>query len=344
MIQRKKKTVCGGVMISALAASLLACSAGAMAVETVTVDNFVRAETDMTMRRYEARGGFGSLVHDRVPVPLDEQSVIRMNRDTLYSIGAFDLTEPLTITKPESDRWQSMMLVNQDHSALMTIYEPGEYVITQEQVGTRFVVVIFRTLVNANDPADITEANKVQDAITVEQADVGSLDLPDWDTSSLTKVRDAILVLGSTVSDTSDMFGKKSELPPIHHLIGTAMGWGGNPRKDAAYISVFPKQNDGKVNYAVSVKDVPVDGFASITVYNEKGFMEPNERGVNSINNLTAVADPEGGATVHFGGCDDGRANCIPIAKGWNYLVRFYQPQQAFFDKTWEMPDPTPVD
>lgn len=84
--------------------------------EQVTVDNFVRAETDMTFKRYEAAGGFGKFFHLREPTPLDKQDVIRMNRDTLYSIGIFDLTEPVTITKPEVDRWQSMMLVNQDHS------------------------------------------------------------------------------------------------------------------------------------------------------------------------------------------------------------------------------------
>lgn len=331
-------------MISAVAVSLLVCSAYAMSVERVTVDNFVRAETDMTMRRYEAQGGFGRLLHVRAPTPLDKQDVIRMNRDTLYSIGIFDLTNPVTITKPDTDRWQSMMLVNQDHSIPPAIYAPGEYVITKEQVGTRYVVVIFRTLVNANDPADIAEANKVQDLISVKQVDIGSLDVPDWDEASLTKVRDAINVLGSTLTDTSDMLGEKSKLPPIHHLIGTAMGWGGNPKHDASYINGVPEQNDGKVNYVVTVKDVPVDGFASITVYNKKGFMEPNDLGVNSINNLTAVPNPEGGATIHFGGCDDGRVNCIPITEGWNYIVRLYQPRQAFFDKTWEFPDPTPID
>jgi len=323
---------------------LLSCSSGAIAAETVSVDNFVRAETDMTMRRYESQGGFGKFLHVRQPTPLDKQNVIRMNRDTLYSIGIFDLTEPVTITKPATDRWQSMMLVSQDHSIPPAIYAAGPHTITREQIGTRYVVVIFRTLVNANDPADIKLANQVQDQITIEQANAGSLDVPDWDEASLTKVRDAINVLGSTLTDTSDMLGIKSELPPIHHLIGTAMGWGGNPKHDASYINGVPARNDGTVNYAVHVKDVPVDGFASITVYNKKGFMEPNDLGINSINNLTAVADPNGGATIHFGGCDDGRVNCIPISDGWNYIVRLYQPQQAFFDKTWVFPDPQPVD
>jgi len=331
-------------LLGTVTIGLLAYSAGSVAAEKVNVDNYVRAETDVTMRRYASQGALGQFLHVRNPTPLDKQNVIRMNRDTLYSIGVFDLTEPATITKPATDRWQSMMLVNQDHSIPPAIYAAGPHTITQEQVGTRYVVVIFRTLVNASDPADIKLANAVQDQITVQQSASGSLDVPDWDEESLTKVRDALNVLASTLTDTSDMLGIKSELPPIHHLIGTAMGWGGNPKRDASYINVNPEHNDGAVNYALHVKDVPVDGFASITVYNKKGFMEPNDLGINSVNNLTAVADPKGGATIHFGGCDDGRVNCIPITDGWNYIVRLYQPRQAFFDKTWVFPDPEPVD
>ncbi|WP_185233807.1 DUF1214 domain-containing protein [Teredinibacter franksiae] len=325
-----------------LLATLLSASTS-WASEQVTVDSFVRAETDMTFKRYEAAGGFGKLHHIRQPTPLDKQDVIRMNRDTLYSIGIFDLTNPVTINKPKTDRWQSMMIVNQDHSIPPAIYEAGSYTLTQKDVGTRYVGVIFRTLVNANDASDIKQANSVQDKIIVKQEKTGVLDTPDWDEESLATIRDAINVLGTTLSDTSGMLGQKDKLNPIHHLIGTALGWGGNPKKDAMYVNVYPENNDGKVNYVLTVKDIPVDGFASITVYNDSGFMEKNDLGVNSINNLTATPNKDGGATIHFGGCSDKRENCIPTTEGWNYIVRLYQPQKAILDGSWKFPDPKPV-
>lgn len=329
--------------ICVLVVGMLGSTQSAWASETVTVDNFVRAETDMTMRRYEAAGGFGKMFHLRQPTPLDKQDVIRMNQDTLYSIGIFDLSTPVTITKPETDRWQSMMLVSQDHSIPAAIYKPGSYTLTQEEVGTRYVTVVFRTLVNANDENDIKLATAVQDQIGVAQESMGSLDVPDWDEESLSKIRDAVNVLAASVSDTSGMLGIKDDLNPINHLMGTAMGWGGNPKKDAIYVNVNPEKNDGKVNYALTVKDVPVDGFTSITVYNKQGFMEKNDLGVNSLNNLTAMPDEGGGATVHFGGCEDGRKNCIPITDGWNYIVRLYQPRQEILDGTWTFPAATIV-
>jgi hypothetical protein len=336
--------ILGKRVLSVAAFFILAHPVIALADEPVTVDNFVRAETDTYLQTYADLGAFGAFFHVREPTPLESQGVIRMNRDTIYSMGIFDLTEPVTVTKPETDRWQSMLLINQDHSILPAIYEPGTYTFTQEQIGTRYLAVVFRTLVDATDPDDILQANAVQDQITAQQADVGTFEVPDWDEESLGTVRDALNVLSATLSDTSVMFGEKDKLNPIHHLLGAAFGWGGNPKEDAIYVNVYPEQNDGSVNHRLHVEDIPVDGFVSITVYNRDGFMEPNDLGVNSLNNFTATPDPDGGTTVHFGGCDDGRVNCIPITDGWNYIVRLYQPRQAILDGSWSFPDPIPVE
>ena len=50
----------------------------------VNVDNFVRAETAAQFdRTLKLTGGVNKWFHFRQPTPLDQQSVIRMNRDTL---------------------------------------------------------------------------------------------------------------------------------------------------------------------------------------------------------------------------------------------------------------------
>lgn len=57
----------------------------------VTPDSFVRAESDMYFSGIVKNGGFGKFDHTRDPAPLDKQTVIRLNRDTLYSAAVFDL-------------------------------------------------------------------------------------------------------------------------------------------------------------------------------------------------------------------------------------------------------------
>jgi hypothetical protein len=111
------------------------------------------------------------------------------------------------------------------------------------------------------------------------------------------KVRDALLILADTLPDTKCMFGKKGEVNPVRHLIGSASAWGGNPETEALYLNVVPSKNDGETVYKLNVKDVPVDGFCPL----QQG---KNELGVYNLNNITAKKSEDGSVAVQFGGCN----------------------------------------
>ena len=58
----------------------------------VTIDNFIRAETDLYFSGVALKeGGFGKFEHHRELASIDAQNIIRMNRDTLYSAVVVDL-------------------------------------------------------------------------------------------------------------------------------------------------------------------------------------------------------------------------------------------------------------
>jgi hypothetical protein len=85
-----------------------------------------------------------------------------------------------------------------------------------------------------------------------------------------------------------------------------------------------------------------VDGFWSISVYNAEGYFEPNPYGAHTLNNITAKKEKDGAVTVQFGDYDVNTPNCLPIVKGWNYLVRLYRPRAEILNGTWKFPDAQP--
>jgi hypothetical protein len=218
-------------------------------------------------------------------------------------------------------------------------YGAGVHTLTKQQIGTRYVAIAIRTLVDPADPKDVIAVHALQDAIKVDQpGGPGKFETPNWDPARQKKVREALLALASTLPDTKRMFGPKDQVEPVRRLIGAASAWGGNPEKDALYLNVTPDQNDGKTVYRLNVKDVPVDGFWSISVYNANGYFEPNKENAYTLNNITATASADGSIAVQFGGCDGKAANCLPIVKGWNYLVRLYRPRSEILNGTWSFP------
>jgi hypothetical protein len=118
---------------------------------------------------------------------------------------------------------------------------------------------------------------------------------------------------------------------------------GGNPQYAAVYDSTYPKNSDGKTVHRLTVKDVPVDGFWSVSLYNDKGFFEKNDLNAYSLNNLTAKSNPDGSFTIQFGGCQKDTPNCLPIMSGWNYTVRLYRPRKEILDGSWKFPEAQPV-
>jgi hypothetical protein len=309
----------------------------------VNVDNYVRAETaTMFDNQLAMSGGVNQWIHFRVPTPVDQQPVIRMNRDTLYSGAVVDISGGGTVTLPDAEgRYMTLMVINEDHYINRVFSGPGTYELSVEDHKTPFVNVVVRILVDANDPDDIAEVNRLQDRVILNLNSENAYTHPDYDQVSFEATKDAILALGKGVPDTTSTFGKQSEVDPIRHLIGTATGWGGLPETEAFYFMETEPRPSGR--YTFTLRDMPVDAFWSMGIYNSDGYYEANPYNSYNLNSITAEADPDGSVILNLAPEGEGLTNHLHVADGWNYALRLYQPQPAVLDKTWTPPTPQPL-
>jgi hypothetical protein len=52
-------------------------------------------------------------------------------------------------------------------------------------------------------------------------------------------------------------------------------------------------------------------------------------RAARSVAVTSLTPNDDGSITVHYGGCADGRPNCLALIEGRNCLVRLYRPQKG---------------
>jgi hypothetical protein len=343
---KKANTRIVATMSLAIASSLASAQTPASQIHRVTVENYSRAQSDVYFAGLVSSGGFGKFRHSRELVRPTQRGIIRPNRDTFYSLGVFDLDAgPVTITPPEgAKRFMAMQIVNEDQYTRAVYNGAGSHTLTREMVGTRYAMVAVRFLVDVSDEAEVRQVHALQDAIKVSQENPGAFAIPNWDAASLKTVMTALLQLGTTIVDTRRMYGaNKTEVDPVKHLIGSAMLWGGNTEKDALYLPITPVRNDGSTIHKLTVRDIRVNGFWSLTVYNSEGYLQPNQHDAYSVNSITAKKSPDGSVTIQFGGCDGEIPNCLPITQEWNYTVRLFLPRREILEGTWRFPRAQPV-
>lgn len=287
----------------------------------VTEDNFARAYTNLRFERIiEGAGGLNTFL--TMPVPSSdpaEQFVVRMNRDTAYSTSVFDLSSrQVYITIPETDKYVTIQIIDENHETQRMIYGSGRYNITAK---TDFAFIIVRTL----DP-------DIRDGIVVEAPEPGEFIVQDWEMESFAEIE------AKGNADFSDGYHQASAYSnvesgqtPYMNYVGAAGGWGGAMVQDNIYQT--SPYFDAEGCYETTFSDPEAEFFWSATLYNADGYI------FNDVANISSEMDPEqnedGTYTLRFG-CD-GEPNNIPTLEGnttgkFNVLMRHYGPSQMVSD------------
>ena len=303
----------------------------------VTPETYIRAETDRQFTEIvKMAGGVNRLYHFRTPTPLDKQNVVRMNRDTLYSMGVVDTSKGATITVPDlpKDRYASVYLVDNDHYVPFVIYSAGTHELPRD---TKYLGLGIRIQVfNPKDPDEIALVNKLQDQFVIKANSADPLPAFKWDLQSLKTWTAQYEKDSAQYSSWKGMQGPRGKVDEQTRHIAAAAAWGLFPEWDATYLN-YSGGHDPKVCHKATYQVPENKAFWSITVYGNDGFMKRENNIVNSSN---VKLNPDGTFTVYFGSneaCGD-VANRLDVPEGWNFLMRIYRPGPAVLDGSYKLP------
>jgi hypothetical protein len=321
-------------LIALSIAVLVSSSALAADPVKVTVDNYDTVETSRQFEiQIENAGGVNKLDHFYGTTKVDKQPIIRLNQDTIYSMGIVDATKGGEIVIPEVDgRFVSVRFHDEDHYGYDETYGPGSHPFP-EYDGHMYVSI----RIGAREVSDKEDAAvyELQKQIKVNANSNTPFDAIEYDADSLKEMHKKLLdMFNSGKYNPRVFFTTKEDAAKngteLEHTIGAAIGWGGGTVKGTVW-DMIPHSEDMTCQ-STTFEDPKNHGFWSITVYNAEGFLFAP----NNVNSYSAEPNADGTYTVHFG-CE-GKKNNIDIENEsgkWNAIVRSYAPSQMVIDGKW---------
>ena len=283
----------------------------------VTQENFPQAFTNMRLgAMVQKTGGVNKFFAMPVPSSIpEEQFVVRMNRDTPYSVSVIDMSSGnVYVTVPETDQYVTIQIVDENHETQPMIYGSGKHKITAK---TDHAFVIVRAL-----------EGDIRHNLVIEAGSAKPFVVKKWDMESFAAVDEAGNIDFSDGYDQSKAFGNtESGQTAYMNYVGCAGGWGGAMVEDNIYQA--SPSFDANGCYEMTFVDPKDKDFWSATVYNGDGRM------FNDIANISSEMNPvenaDGTYTLRFG-CE-GQPNNIPIVEGnttgkFNVLMRHFGPSE----------------
>jgi len=307
----------------------------------VTHASYPTDETSRQMLQMQSAVGINQLVHKRKLAPTDDQSVVRMNRDTYYSMGVVDVSEGATITLPATPegKYMSFQPVTEDHRIQPMSYGSGTYELATH-TGTHLMLIV-----RLDGTFTAEEAAGYQDRMLISAKSDKMFSTKPIEQKSFERVenelkaktpmlvkRDGILAMRGGFTAPTD------ESRAIHdeekYQVMAAGGWGGAQWKDNIYEVSGEYKSD--VCHQAKFEDPENGAFWSFTVYNGAGFMFDD---VANVSSNTATMNVDETFTVSFG-CDEQSLNNIPTTNDtgvFTLTVRHYQPSERVRDQGYRL-------
>lgn len=298
--------------------------------EIVTAATYPTDETSHQMLKNQDLVGVNHFLHKRQLTPTNEQPVVRMNRDTYYSMAVVDVSKGATITIPQlpKGKYVSVQPITEDHRIQAMNYGGGTFELSTHTGDHLYLVVRLDATFTEQEAAMYQDKMRItansDKAFTAESVNKASFTKVEADLKAkmaMLNKRDGADALKGMFTDVSDESNKL--FTQEKYEIGAAIGWGGAQIRD----NVYEVSGNYPANtcHQATFKDPENKAFWSITVYNKSGFMFND---VANVSSNTATRNEDGTFTVSFG-CGNDAPNNIETANDsgvFNLGIRHYQP------------------
>ncbi|WP_261859146.1 DUF1254 domain-containing protein [Photobacterium sanguinicancri] len=326
------------LLSTVLAASCVSAAQPANSLDTfftadgsvVTPGTYPTDETSHQILKNQDLVGVNKFLHKRQLTPTDEQPVVRMNRDTYYSMAVVDVSKGATVTMPElpEGKYISVQPVTEDHRIQPMYYGGGTFELSTHTGDHLYLVIRLdatftekeaamyqdKMQINANsaklftsEPVNEASFKRVEDELKAKMPMLNERDGSNALTGMFTGFND----------ESSKLFTQEK------YEVGAAIGWGGAQMIDNIY--EVSGNYPADLCHQATFKDPEDKAFWSITVYNKSGFMFND---VANVSSNTATVNKDGTYTVSFG-CGADAPNNIETANEsgvFNLGIRHYQP------------------
>lgn len=305
----------------------------------VTYENYNQAETARNFNNWAKMGGNNKMVHRKQLSPIGPDApTIRMNLDTLYSVGVYNNDGEMTLTLPETDVYQSAMVLDTDGYTPFFFVEPGNYTLKHD---SEYLFIAIRTGVkDRHSKASFEEAYEAQKGVMVEGYGPKPYVMPPYDQEQLHALT---AEYNNKMLESGISFVYGDGMTPVneeHRTWSNAAGWGGMVTEVGKSNTYNSSENlPGDQPMQVTFPETGNKFFTSFTIYDVNGYLM---EGNSHINSYTWEPNEDGTITIHFNA--EGKKNNISSGgKEFNYIVRNYGASQAVIDKKINPIKPEPV-
>lgn len=295
----------------------------------VTRDNFVVAETDMYFTKHSAEHAVNTFRHSREYSTIESQVVIRENQDCLYSHAVVDVSEGVTLTNPDWDRYSIIQVIDENEYTIDVIYPGESKTITKDMLtmGTH-VWLNTRTEVLPETEEGYAAAHKHQDSYIIDAKSAKPYQSKGFEKESLDAVRHSLLLESPKILSWKS-FGMPEDVDQEMFTIAAAGGWAGLPEEHALYWPKILPQGEAlksTVPSKITLPKPPLQyergGFMSVTVYDENAWIATENYALRDRN---AKRNEDESITFYFN--DPEQENNITTVDNWGMVIRFYLPE-----------------